>query len=559
MGINSAYHESAVCLLHNGQVIAAVEEERFNRIKRGKLSAINNADTLPVQAINYCLDQAGIRLSDVNWIGYSIDPYKRVNNGNFVDKVIPDSWGSREGEELFYQSIQNVPAKLRGMGFIGTFKWCEHHLCHAASAFYPSPFDEAAVMVVDGIGETDTASVFEGRNTVLERVKQIDYPASIGFLWEKISQFIGFTEYDSCKVMGLAAYGNPELYRPQFRDIVQLHDDGTFTIDNGITQFRSETYDGLEQLFGIARRQDGEQLNQSHMDVAASLQEITEEAVVHLAKAASSLTGSRNLCLAGGVALNCIANRAIEKTGLFDNIYIQPAANDAGTALGAAYLVWYQISEDTVRSSLKSTYLGPEYNNKEILEALQGTNLQYRLCDDIAAEAADLLSQGRLVGWFQGAMEFGPRALGNRSLLANPSDYETRNKINHAVKHREHFRPFAPSVLEEEAAKWFDCDRPALAAEYMLIGYKVHEDKRERIPAVVHKDGTCRVQIVKQAGNPAYYKLISKFYQLTGVPILLNTSLNDSEPIVCSPTDAVQTFIKTQIDYLAIGDYLVYK
>lgn len=557
LGINSAYHEMAACLVKDGHILAAVEEERFNRCKHGKPARIDNADQLPLHAIQYCLDRAGVPATAVDQIGFSLDPGKRLHTKEIKDKVLADEWGSPTGEQRFYEALCRIPEKLAGQGFTAEFFFLEHPLCHAASAFYPSPFSEAAVLSIDGIGETSTTLLARGQDRVLDIFQETQYPASLGFLWEKLSQFLGFSEYDASKVMGLAAYGEATRFREAFSQLIQPAAEGQFVVDNDILCFRFHSFDRLAALFNVPRRQRGEALTAVHADIAAGLQEVTNSIVMHIVHHLHACTGSANLCMAGGVALNCVTNQFVYEQGPFSHLYIQPAAHDAGTAVGAALLLWHEKNRGARCPSTDHVYLGPSFSDEEIEQVLKQGGYHYERLENIEAVVAQLLAQDKVVGWFQGALEFGPRALGNRSLLASPQNPEMRQILNDRVKHREPFRPFAPSILCEEKEKWFAINKLTPAAEYMLMAYPAHEECRDKIPAVLHVDGTGRIQSVRQQSNPKYHQLISEFHQRTGIPLILNTSFNDSEPIVCTPTDALSTFMNTKIDYLAIGNFLL--
>ncbi|MBE9040072.1 carbamoyl transferase [Oscillatoriales cyanobacterium LEGE 11467] len=560
LGINSAYHESSVCLIRNGKIVLAIEEERLNRVKHAKPARVDNPDELPVQAIQLCLEKAGITWKEIDRVGYSFDPVKRLKNKEYSEPVIPGDWGSADGEKLFYEKLQQVPQQLSQLAredITAKFEWLDHHLCHAASAYFVSPYQDAAVLVVDGIGEFESTTFYHGKENRLEKLNTIDYPNSLGFLWEKFAQFLGFSEYDACKVMGLASYGNFKYYDNEFRQILTI-EPGSFQLDPRILQFRVNDFSQLEKLFG-PRREPGSKLEERHMDIAATLQKVTEEVLLELANDLYDRTGSENLCLAGGVALNCVANRILQEKTPYKHIYIQPAANDAGTAIGAAYEIWHQILGQPRSYVMDRPYLGPEYSDVEIQAVLDEHNLDYHRCDNIEEVAAKLVADGHIVGWFQDRMEMGPRALGSRTLLADPRNPNMRDILNIKVKHREHFRPFAPSVLADKAQEWFRIGDKQMPSDFMLFAYEVLESKRDLIPAVIHIDGTSRVQTVRSTSHAKYYRLIEEFDKLTGVPIVLNTSFNDSEPIVCSPEDAVETFGKTKIDYLAIGNFLVSK
>lgn len=558
LGINSAYHESSACLLKDGTIVSAAEEERFNRKKHGKSGLVSNPQQFPEHAIDYCLKSANIDLKSVEYLGYSFQPHKRLANKDFHEPVVEGEWGSKSGEETFFHNLQRIPVLLEEMGFRGKFYWIDHHMCHAASAFYLSPFSESAILTVDGIGEIESTILALGCGRNISELHKIYYPASIGFLWEKISKFLGFTEYDAYKVMGLAAYGRPERYRENFSRLLTPRPPASFAVDHEILRFRIEDYRGLERIFAVPRRKPQEPLTEEYQDIAAALQQATNEILLMLVQHLHRRTSSQNICMAGGVALNCIANGVIHTQGPFTNLYIQPAAHDAGTALGAALVIWCQYLGKEHHQVMQHAYLGPSFSDVEIVQALQERGLPFERLPAITQVVARLLSCGKIVGWFQGAMEFGPRALGNRSLLADPRDKNMWNILNLKVKHREEFRPLAPSVLFEVAHDWFEISKPTLASDFMLLTYLAKKEVRDKIPAVVHVDGTSRIQTIRQEMNARYHELISDFYRLTGVPMVLNTSFNDSEPIVCTPQDAIATFLRTsEIDYLALGDFLV--
>lgn len=557
LGINSAYHESSACLLKDGVIVAAVEEERFTRVKHAKTARIDNPDELPLMAIRSCLDTAGISIEQVELIGFSLNPRKRMKNKDYQEFKTQNSWGTSTGEEGFFKKVSLVPNKLEEMGFQGQFLWLDHHLCHCASAFYSSGFAESGVLIVDGIGEFSSTTFVHGKHNKLHLLEEIMYPASVGFLWEKISKFLGFTEYDACKVMGLAAYGDTQRYMNHFKQLIRFIPEGKFELDINLLRFRVEDYSLLEDLFGISKRECGQILKQEHQDIAASLQSITDQLMMHMVKHLYEQTKSENLCLAGGVALNCVSNRFVFESGPFTNLYIQPAAHDAGTAVGAALFLWNQILGKEPVEVEEHIYLGPCFHEAEIEKVLKERNIVFEFVNDIEKTVARLVSENNIVSWFQGRLEFGPRALGNRSILADPRNPKMRQILNNKVKHREDFRPFAASILDEEVHKWFNVIKPTSASDYMLVTYSTKEASIAKIPAVIHVDGTSRIQTVKKKNNFRYHQLISEFFKITGVPLLLNTSFNDSEPIVCTPNDSIDTFVKTQIDYLVLGNLLV--
>lgn len=560
LGLNCAYHESAACLIKNGKIIAAVEEERFNRIKHAKPARVDNPDELPIHAINYCLKTAGIKLKDIDHIGFSFNPKKRLKNIGADKYFIKGDWGSKEGEELFYKRIKTIPEKLNqlvGQDISEKFHWIDHHLCHAASAFFVSPFKEAAILSVDGIGEFTTTWLGYGNNNKIKALREIEYPNSLGFLWEKFSKFLGLGEYDAFKVMGLSAYGNPITFEKAFDKIIKMTT-GNFEIDNKIVQFRSADFTTLENLFG-KRRKPEEKISSRHADIAAGLQRVTERILFSLANWAIEKTGTKKLCLAGGVVLNCVANEKLFVDLGYQDVFVQPAAHDAGTALGAAYWIWNQLLDNKRSFVLKHVFFGPDYSNQEIETVLKTSNLKWSKQKNIEKVVARFLSQGKIIGWFQGKLEFGPRALGHRSILVDPRDRKFIDILNLKIKEREWFRPFAPSILAKKEKEFYIVKRRLLADRFMLFALKARPEKAKLIPAVVHADGTSRVHFVEKITNPRYYKLLEEFEKITGVPLFLNTSFNRQEPIVCSPEDAINTFKKADLDYLAIGDYLVKK
>nr|VFK13006.1 MAG: carbamoyltransferase [Candidatus Kentron sp. LPFa]VFK29061.1 MAG: carbamoyltransferase [Candidatus Kentron sp. LPFa] len=567
LGINAIFHESAACLIQDDRLIAIAEEERFNRIKHGKKVLIDNPDEFPTEAIAFCLAEAGIEPADVAHIGYSTMPYEfqrrkeRLATGAFGEEWLDEAEWAR-GQV----ALERVPGKFQDLGFDGQFHWVDHHGAHAASAYFPSPFPDAGVLSIDGTGEHDTAVFFQGTGHRLKYLRGVPYPSSIGLLWEVLSLYLGFGIYDAAKLMGLASYGNAERFLGRFRRIISPLPDGTFVIDHDLVRFgRLEYYPpkaylaGLEQLFGMKRRLPAEELTRDHEDIAAALQALTNELVLHMIEQLHALTGSRNLCLAGGVALNCVTNSHVFEKGPFEQLYVQPTSHDAGTAIGAAYWIRHNLLDEATRGQMAHAYWGPAYGNERIEQALRAQGLRYRVSDRLEEEVARAISEDKIVAFFQGRMETGPRALGNRSLLANPMRSDMREILNRKVKHREYFRPLAPSVLAKEAHAWFEIPKPTSAGDFMLMTYPARAEVADRIPAVVHVDGSCRIQSVRRETNPRYHRVISEFQKLTGVPVVLNTSFNDSEPIVCTPEDAIQTFLKTEIDVLAMGDYLISK
>lgn len=569
LGINAAYHESAACLIKDGHVVMAIEEERLNRIKHGKLSSPEMTGQLPWKSINKCLEAAGIAFEDIDHIGYSFSPdilqegvadWREKGGGAQDWSLEKDSYQTLEGGLTFADGVLSARRQLiEDAGFKGNFHFLPHHDCHAASAFNVSHFDKAAVLVIDGIGEWASTSLYYGDGPQLRKVHDFVFPNSLGFVWEKLSKYLGFSQYDASKVMGLAAYGDSAKTIDMFSKIIT--DKENMTVDLSVLRHESPDFSTLEALFGLPRRHEPVDFNvanwQAYVDVAAGLQLLTEQVLIHILRRFDRDT-YRNLCMAGGVALNCAANGVIVRENLFDDIFIQPASNDAGTAMGAAFLIWNQELGQPREYVFSNAYLGPGYSDDEIEAVLGRTNLKYRKVD-IAKEVAKLLADGSIVGWFNGRMEWGPRALGARSLLADPRNNDVRELMNVKVKHRELYRPFCPSILGERAEEWFEGSARVNAGKYMLTTSHVRPEKAHLIPAVVHFDQTVRAQTVYAQDHPEYYRLISEFEAITGIPLLLNTSFNDSEPVVCTPQDAINTFLKTDIDYLALGNYIVGK
>jgi carbamoyltransferase len=545
------YHESAAALLVDGELVAAVEEERFNRIKHGKEATWDNPHQLPERAIRFCLKHAGLTARDIDHVAYSFDPKLR-------QRRYRAEWWDPRVEETFRLRLGQVCSAVeeflgRSMG--QRFHFVPHHLAHAASAYFPSGFDHAAILTIDGIGESAGSSLAKAVGSRIQSVEVFEYPHSIGFLWEEFSEYLGFSHYDASKAMGLAAYGNPEVFRQQFASILRA-DKENYGVAQDILGVRPDKYPKMEAMFGPPREPDGEFLPR-HGDIAAALQAATDAAVMALVRRVKRMVPFDDLCIAGGVALNCVTNEVVRRSGEFSNIFIPSAPHDAGTAIGAALAVHSAKQKRPPQRGYSTPYLGPAFKRSDILAAVKSAGLKARRSKSPARDAAKMIADGKIVAWFQGRMEFGPRALGNRSLLADPRLPEMRDILNKKVKHREDFRPFAPSVMAEHADEWFEVGAHSPSHEFMLFAPEVKPEQRDRIPAVVHKDGTARVQLVSRKLNPRFHELISHFFAQTGVPLVVNTSFNDSEPIVCTPTDAIVTFRKSGIDALFMDDVVL--
>jgi carbamoyltransferase len=579
LGISAYYHDSAAAVLRDGEIVAAAQEERFSRKK--------NDERFPVNAVNFCLKFGGIGASELDAVVFYDKPitkFARLLESYLAvaprgittfPRVLP-SWLA---EKLnLRKTIRDEIPGLRGDCPI---LFTEHHQAHAASAFYPSPFREAAILTVDGVGEWATTTVGRGSGNDVEILKEIRFPHSLGLLYSAFTAYCGFRinsgEY---KLMGLAPYGEPRLASAIYDNLIQLQRDGSFWLNMEYFAFLRSlvmTNERFHRLFGGPPRKPESAIEQRHMDVAASIQAVTNEVMLRLARHAREVTGAKNLCMAGGVALNCVANGLILKEKLFENIWIQPAAGDAGGALGAALAVW-RTSKDAKprpeRDMMQGALLGPEFSDSEVEAVLKSHGARYeRLSDEeLFARVTDLLIAEKVVGWVQGRMEYGPRALGNRSILGDPRSPKMQSVMNLKVKFRESFRPFAPVVLREKVSEYFelDCESP-----YMLLVAGVHpalrkdtkaagsgldrlKQLRSTIPAVTHVDYSARIQTLRREHNPRLYALMDVFHAKTGCPVLVNTSFNvRGEPIVCTPDDAYRCFINTEMDYLVIGSFLM--
>lgn len=559
LGINWGEHDSAACLLQDGKLVAALEEERLNRIKHAPFA-------FPLRAARYCLAAGSITVADLDYVASSFSPTEGLGQGlkhairyfpraSFIGlaQIARRAW--YVGTPAYARYWLKVPRRTR---FIAV----PHHLAHASSAFYASPFQAAAVLVVDGMGEWPVTSLYSGRGGRLERLAAVGFPHSLGLLYSAFTEYLGFDPFDSeYKVMGMAAYGEPRFHR-LLGEIVRFGEGPSHRLDLRYFNFhldygRSTWYSQrMVQELGPPCSTTG-MPEQLYLDVAASLQRRLEEALFHLVRWLHERTQARDLCIAGGVALNSVANGKIAQQGPFDRLFVQPAANDAGAALGAALYVQHTLLGQEAREPLRHVFLGPGYSDHEIEPLLRGNLLEYEVLEDPVGTAAELLAQGRIVGWFQGRCEFGPRALGNRSILADPRRADMKDRINAAVKFREPFRPFAPSVPEEHSDDYFE---PVGGSPYMLRVTRVKPGMAERLPAVTHVDGTARLHTVSRETNSPYWRLLQRFGALTGLPVLLNTSFNvRGEPIVCTPKEAIACFYNSGLDALFLDRFLLRK
>jgi carbamoyltransferase len=552
LGINSVYHESAAAVLIDGALVAAAEEERFNRIKHGKESNVDNPHQFPERAIRFCLNYAGLRARDIDHVAYSFDP--RLRRAQFR----AEWWLDPRLEEIFLLrlgEVHGVAEEILGRSLRGRFHLVPHHLAHAASAYFPSDFERAAILTIDGLGEAACSTLAVATGSRIRILETFNYPHSLGFVWEIISAHLGFTHYDASKVMGLAAYGNPEIFRPQLQSIIRVGE-AHYAVDPDAAGFHGSNAGGLDTLLGPPRLPDAK-IQQSHADIAAALQAATNAAVMALVRRLKRKVPLDNLCIAGGVALNCVTNEAVRQWGGFSEVFIPSAPHDAGTAVGAALVVHCAKGKSHPERGNSTPFLGPSFSRREIIAAVKSAGLTPRRSKTPTRDAADMIADGKIVAWFQGRMEFGPRALGNRSLLADPRRPEMRNILNQRIKHREDFRPFAPSVMAEHAEQWFEVGSQTASHEFMLFACPVKTERRNLIPSIMHQDGTARLQLVRRQSNRRFHELISCFFARTEVPLVINTSFNDNEPIVCTPADAIVTFRKADVDVLFMDDVYV--
>ena len=558
LGISCFYHDSAAALLRDGVVVAACQEERLSRKKHDQ--------DFPARAVKYVLRQGGIGAGDLDAVGFYDKPLLKFERmlSTYI-ATFPRSFGSfRKAMPVWIKEKLWMPSIIRRelRPYTGPILFAEHHMSHAASCFLVSPFEEAAILTVDGVGEWATASFGVGKGSDITLFKEIRFPHSLGLLYSAFTYYLGFkvnsAEY---KVMGLAPYGKPVHYDRIMKEIVHLNDDGSFKLnmdyfsyDYGLTM----TNGRFSEFFGGPPRKPETWMTEREFDIAASIQKVCEEVVLRMARYIHKETGLTKLCMAGGVALNCVANGRVIRETPFKELFVQPAAGDAGGAVGVAHYLYNTLGKQPRGPAWAHAYLGPEYDDGEIRGYLDGQGAKYRVLadDELPRETARLIAGGNVVGWFQGRMEFGPRALGGRSILADPRDAKMRDILNMKIKFREGFRPFAPSVLADKAPEWFDID---VDSPYMLLVAQVRDGKR-CIPSVTHVDNSARLQTVTRESSPLYYDLIREFDRLTGVPVIINTSFNvRGEPIVCTPHDAYLCFMRTNMDHLVLGHQLLEK
>ena len=572
LGINAYHGNASAALLCDGQLVAAVEEERFNRVKY--------AAGFPTAAIRYCLQAAGITLKDIDHVAVPRNPYARLGTKLFYAMRMPSFARERAKVLVKFTGIREAlaaafdadPATLPA-----EFHRVEHHIAHLASAFYCSPFEEAALLSADGLGDFASSMWGAGYGRRMSIHSSIAFPHSLGLYYSAVTQYLGFLKFgDEYKVMGLGAYGEPE-FLPEFREIVHANGGGFrlgleyFThhrtgpemtwADADKTPVLGKMYsEAMPRKLGPAR-DPAAAIEQRHMNLACSLQARLEEVYLGMLRQLAESTRLKSVCLAGGVAFNCVANGKIPKSTGFEKVYVHPAAGDAGLAVGAAQYVWHQVLGQPRSFVMESAYWGPEFSRDDIRSAVNAAGFAAKGCrvaelaePELLKQTAAIIADGKILGWFQGRAEWGPRALGNRSIVADPRRREMKEVLNRRIKHREIFRPFAPSILAEKTGEWFEQSHPS---PFMTMAYSVKPAMRDKIPAPTHVDGTGRLQTVTPTANPRYWKLIRAFEEQTGVPVVLNTSFNDNEPIVCKPQEAIDCFERTQMDALVLGDFLI--
>ncbi len=587
LGISCYYHDSSAALLVNGEIKSAVQEERFSRIK--------NDSSFPLNSIKFILKENNLGLNEIDHIVFYEKPFLKFTRlletylanapfgFNSFKRAIP-IWIK---EKLFQKREIQQELKKIDKDFDGKILFSEHHLSHAASAFYPSPFEEALIITLDAVGEYTTSSIAIGKNNQINFKKKINFPHSLGMLYSAFTYYCGFKVNEGeYKLMGLAPYGEPKYIEKIYKNLIHVFEDGSFALNMKFFDYSTGlkmVNKKFEAVFGRKAKKKGDKFDQFHMDIAASVQKVTEEIILKICSFYKEKYKLKKLCLAGGVALNCVANGKILEANIFDDIWIQPAAGDAGGSLGAALSIWFDKLNNkrvlkTNEDFMKGSFLGPKFSDEEIEKELKifGANFRYLDEDTLLNTVSDLLVQKKLIGWFQGALEYGPRALGNRSIIAHPADMDMQKKINMSIKFREGFRPFAPAVLSEETYKYFKKNN---LNSYMLIVSQIKDEfkensqelkkqkgfeklnvKRSFLQAITHVDYSARVQSIKKEQNLKFYNLIKKFHEKTNIPMVINTSFNiNNEPIVCSVEDAYRCFLVTDLDYLICGNFLIEK
>ena len=582
LGISAFYHDSAACLVRDGEIISAAQEERFTRKKHDA--------SFPKKAVEFCLKQGGIRTSDLDYVGFYDKPFVKF------ERILETYLGIAPKGLRQYLSAMPVWLKdklwtraniRKDLDYKGPVLFAEHHESHASSAFFPSPFQEAAILTMDGVGEWATSSIAQGKDNKIELLREMHFPHSLGLLYSAFTYYLGFkVNSGEYKVMGLAPYGQPKYADLILDRLIDLKQDGSFRMDMEYFDYlggMTMTNDKFASVFGHPARQSETQLTQKEMDIAASLQKVTEEIMIKMARHIRELTSMKNLCLAGGVALNCVGNGKILKEKIFDRVWVQPAAGDAGGALGVALSIWHQMLGNerlaNGKDSMRGAFLGPKFEEDEIRQFLDGQGIPYKYYDDpqLAPAVVEDLQAGKIVGLFQGPMEFGPRALGGRSIIGDPRNSKMQSTMNLKIKYRESFRPFAPAVLAEKVQEWFEIDTES---PYMLMVAGVREDKRipmteeqkklfgidllniprSQIPAITHVDYSARIQTVHAETNPRFYELIREFEKATQCAVLINTSFNvRGEPIVCTPEQAYRCFMRTEMDTLVLENFVLDK
>ena len=582
LGISAFYHDSAACLVRDGEIISAAQEERFTRKKHDA--------SFPKKAVEFCLKQGGIRTSDLDYVGFYDKPFVKF------ERILETYLGIAPKGLRQYLSAMPVWLKdklwtraniRKDLDYKGPVLFAEHHESHASSAFFPSPFQEAAILTMDGVGEWATSSIAQGKDNKIELLREMHFPHSLGLLYSAFTYYLGFkVNSGEYKVMGLAPYGQPKYADLILDRLIDLKQDGSFRMDMEYFDYlggMTMTNDKFASVFGHPARQSETQLTQKEMDIAASLQKVTEEIMIKMARHIRELTGMKNLCLAGGVALNCVGNGKILKEKIFDRVWVQPAAGDAGGALGVALSIWHQMLGNerlaNGKDSMRGAFLGPKFEEDEIRQFLDGQGIPYKYYDDpqLAPAVVEDLQAGKIVGLFQGPMEFGPRALGGRSIIGDPRNSKMQSTMNLKIKYRESFRPFAPAVLAEKVQEWFEIDTES---PYMLMVAGVREDKRipmteeqkklfgidllniprSQIPAITHVDYSARIQTVHAETNSRFYELIREFEKATQCAVLINTSFNvRGEPIVCTPEQAYRCFMRTEMDTLVLENFVLDK